>query len=126
DGTVDASAIYLHGARVSGRTRDVFFVTTTYGKTLAIDADAGAVLWAYTPPDYDKSAGSSRMTTATPVADPDRESVYAASPDGKIGKLRVADGHVVWKTAITLLPRREKIAAPLTYFRGRVIATTGG
>src|SRR5881396_476376 len=29
DGTVDASAIYLHGARVQGRTVDVFFVTTT-------------------------------------------------------------------------------------------------
>src|SRR2546425_417353 len=43
DGTVDASAIYLHGARVQGRTVDVFFVTTTYGKTLAIDAADGAM-----------------------------------------------------------------------------------
>src|SRR5207247_82127 len=29
-------------------------------------------------------------------------------------------------TAITDLPRREKVASPLNYFRGRVIATTGG
>ena len=41
DGTVDASPIYLHGVRVNGGTHDVFFVTTTYGKTLAIDADSG-------------------------------------------------------------------------------------
>src|SRR3989449_2825429 len=33
DGTVDASAIYLHGARVQGRTDDVFFVTTKYGRS---------------------------------------------------------------------------------------------
>ena len=42
DGTVDGSAIYLHGVQVGGATHNVFFVTTTYGKTLAIDADSGA------------------------------------------------------------------------------------
>jgi outer membrane protein assembly factor BamB len=126
DGTVDASAIYLHAATVAGGTHDVFFVTTTYGKTLAIDADSGAVLWRYTPPGYDGWAGSYRITTATPVADPDRRSIYAASPDGFIQKLAVADGRVIWRTAITRLARREKLAAPLNFFGGRVIATTGG
>ena len=33
DGTVDSSPIYLHGVQVGGGTHDVFFVTTTYGKT---------------------------------------------------------------------------------------------
>ena len=126
DGTVDASAIYLHAARVQGKTADVFLVTTTYGKTLAIAARDGAILWEYTPPHYDTWVGSYRVTTATPVADPDRAFVYAASPDGQIQKLAVADGHVVWRTAITALPRREKIASPLNYDRGHVIATTGG
>src|SRR5689334_2970016 len=37
DGTVDSSPIYLHGVKVNGNTRDVFFVTTTYGKTEAIE-----------------------------------------------------------------------------------------
>ncbi|HVB37743.1 MAG TPA: hypothetical protein VND92_04365, partial [Vicinamibacterales bacterium] len=37
-----------------------------------------------------------------------------------------ADGHVVWSTAITRLPQREKIASALNVFRGRVMATTGG
>jgi PQQ-like domain len=126
DGTVDASAIYLHGVEVNGAPHDVFFVTTSYGKTLAIDADSGTVLWRYTPTGYDSWAGSYQITTATPVADPDRSAVYAASPDGHIQKLAVADGHVVWTTAITMLPAREKIAASLNYFNGRVIATTGG
>src|SRR5437867_13187374 len=95
DGTVDASAIYLHDARVHGATVDVFFVTTTYGKTLAVGAADGAVLWEYTPPDYIAWVGSHRITTATPVADPTRAFVYAASPDGRVQKLAVADGRVV-------------------------------
>ncbi len=126
DGTVDASAIYLHGVQVSGAAHDVFFVTTTYGKTIAIDADAGTVLWEYTPSSYAQLAGSAQITTATPVADPGRAYIYAASPDGYIQKLAVADGHVAWRTSITRLPTREKIASALNFFNGRVIATTGG
>ncbi|HEX9085297.1 MAG TPA: hypothetical protein VF836_11205, partial [Gemmatimonadaceae bacterium] len=53
DGTVDGAAIYLHGVRTNGGTHDVFFVTTTYGKTLAIDAADGAILWRFTPSGYD-------------------------------------------------------------------------
>jgi outer membrane protein assembly factor BamB len=126
DGTVDSSPIYLHDVRVDGRVRDVFFVTTTYGRTLAIDAANGRVLWRRTPAAYASWAGSSRITTATPVADPNRAAIYAASPDGVIQKLRVANGHVIWRTAITRLPDREKIAASLNFANGRVIATTGG
>lgn len=126
DGTVDASAIYLHAASVSGGTHDAFFVTTTYGKTLAIDADSGKVMWEYTPTGYSSWSGSHQVTTATPVADPNRQFIYAASPDGQIQKLSVADGHVVWSTAITKLPQVEKIASALNYFNGNVIATTGG
>jgi hypothetical protein len=126
DGTVDASAIYLHGVRVNGGTHDAFFVTTTYGKTIAIDADNGSVLWRFTPTGYDSWAGSRRITNSTPVADPNREFIYAASPDGHIQKLAVADGRAVWSTAISKLPEREKIASPLNYDRGRVVAVTGG
>jgi hypothetical protein len=126
DGTVDASAIYLRGVQVNGSTHDVFFLTTTYGKTLAVDAANGSVLWRYTPANYAAWAGSARITNTTPVADPNRAFVYAAAPDGAIRKLAVADGSVIWSTAITLLPGVEKIASALNYFNGRVIATTGG
>jgi outer membrane protein assembly factor BamB len=126
DGTVDSSPIYLHDVRVGGKTRDVFLVTTTYGKTEAIDAADGRVRWRYTPAGYSSWAGTYRITTATPVADPNRAAIYAASPDGVIQKLRVADGHVLWRVAITRLPEREKIAAALNFAHGHVIATTGG
>jgi outer membrane protein assembly factor BamB len=126
DGTVDASAIYLHGVTVNGSNRDVFFVTTSYGKTIAVDADSGAVLWEYTPPGFAAWVGTAQITNSTPAADPDRQHIYAAAPDGTVQKLAIVDGHVVWTTPITLLPSREKIASPLKEFRGRIIAVTGG
>ena len=126
DGLADSSPIYLAGVTVGGASHDVFFVTTIYGKTFALDAGDGSVLWSFVPPDYQSWAGSYQITTATPVSDPDRQSIYAASPDGRVQKLAVSDGHVEWTAAITRLPQREKIAASLNYANGRVIATTGG
>ena len=126
DGTVDGSAVYLRGATIAGSPHDAFFVTTTYGKTLALDADSGAILWEYTPASYESLKATSRITNATPVADDDRKFIYAAAPDGMIRKLAVADGRVVWATAITRLPEREKIASPLSFFHGRVFAATDG
>lgn len=126
DGTVDASAIYLHGVAVKGLTDDVFFVTTTYGKTIAVDANKAAVLWEYTPPKYDSWVGTRQITNSTPMADPDRQHIYAAAPDGTVQKLAVSDGSVQWTTPITLLPLREKIASPLKEFRGHIVAVTGG
>ena len=125
-GTVDSSAIYLHGVKIRGAMHDAFFVTTTYGITLAIDAAKGSILWKWRPPGYGGFVGSYRITTATPVADPSRRWIYAASPDGRIQKLSVANGHAVWHVSITKLAQREKIASALNYSNGHVIATTGG
>ncbi|HVA94455.1 MAG TPA: PQQ-binding-like beta-propeller repeat protein [Candidatus Dormibacteraeota bacterium] len=126
DGTVDASVIYLRGVNVMGAKHDVFFMTTTYGKTIAVDANHGSILWEYTPPKYQSWEGSRQITNSTPVADPDRQYIYAAAPDGTVQKLAISDGHVLWRTAITLLPVREKIASPLREFRGHIVAVTGG
>src|SRR5207237_8515054 len=68
DGTVDSSPIYLHDVRVHGKSHDVFFVTTTYGRTEAIDADTGSVLWRFTPPIYSRVAGTAQITNPTPAA----------------------------------------------------------
>ncbi|HEU5216209.1 MAG TPA: PQQ-binding-like beta-propeller repeat protein [Gaiellaceae bacterium] len=125
-GTADSSAIYLHGVTIGGTAHDAFFVTTTYGITLAIDAASGRILWQWKPPGYSRWAGSAQITTATPVADPGRRWIYAASPDGRIQKLTVASGRAVWRRAITKLPSREKIASSLNFAGGHVIATTGG
>ena len=125
-GTVDSSPIYLHDVAVAGKTRDVFVVTTTYGRTIAVDAASGKPVWTFTPPGYDSWAGSYRITNASPVADPDRKHVYAAAPDGRIRKLALANGHVVWARAITKLPEREKLTGSLNLDRDRVVAATGG
>jgi hypothetical protein len=125
-GTVDASVIYLSDIKVGGAAHDVFFLTTAYGKTVAVNANTGAILWTYTPTNYDSWAGSAQVTTATPVADPSRNFIYAASPDGNIQKLAVSDGHMVWSTAITSRPQSEKLASPLNYFAGHIVETTGG
>jgi outer membrane protein assembly factor BamB len=117
DGTVDSSAIYVRG---------LLFVTTTYGRTEAIDPSTGAVRWRFTPPGYSSWAGSAQITTATPVADPSGAYVYAASPGGRIYKLSTANGHAAWSVSVTRLPSREKIASALNFARGHVIATTGG
>ena len=123
DGTVDSSPIYV---AQGVRGRDAFVVTTTYGRTEAIDADTGAVLWRFTPPAYARLAGSAQITNATPVLSTDRTAVYAAAPDGRIRKLRLSDGKVLWTTAITRDPTHEKITSSLNVSRGLVIATTGG
>ena len=125
-GTVDSSPIYLSAVSVEGRLRDTFFVTTTYGITEAIDAESGRILWRFKPPGYSGYAGSSQVTTMTPVADPGRAAVYAGAPDGRIRKLSVATGKVLWSTAITLDPRHEKLASALNFAGGLVLAATSG
>jgi outer membrane protein assembly factor BamB len=130
DGTVDSSPIELHAIRVAGRTRDVIVVTTTYGRTIALDAATGARLWEYVPPSAGSLEGTAQITTATPIADPNRRYVYAASPDGRIRKLVLATGREVrsphWPVTITFDATHEKIAAALNITGPFVIATTGG
>jgi hypothetical protein len=129
-GTVDSSPIYLHGVNVAGSVRDVAIVTTTYGKTLAIDASSGRILWTFTPPGYSQWAGSAQITTASPIADPDRRFVYAASPNGLIHKLSIASGAEdsggAWPVAITRDPKHEKLAAALNIDGPDILAATGG
>jgi hypothetical protein len=123
DGTVDSSAIYVSKGV---RGRDAFVVTTTYGRTEALDANTGRVLWRFTPSAYTHLAGSAQITNATPALSTDRTAVYAAASDGRIRKLRLSDGHVLWTTRITFDATHEKITSSLNVFRSRVIATTGG
>src|SRR5271166_3738025 len=129
-GTVDSSPIYLHGVLVDGALHNTVVVSTTYGKTLAIDVDSARILWTFTPQGYAKWAGSAQITTASPLADPDRQFVYAASPNGLIHKLSLADGSEdrsgSWPVSITRDPTHEKIAAALNIDGGDVVAATGG
>ncbi len=129
-GVADSSAVQVHAVRIRRRRRDVAVVTTTYGRTIAIDAGTGATLWQFTPSGISSYAGSAQITTATPVLDPDRSYVYAASPDGFIHKLAVTSGREVrsaaWPARITFDPRREKIGGALNLSGNDVVAVTGG
>jgi outer membrane protein assembly factor BamB len=126
DGTLDSSPIYLSGVTINGATHDAFFFTTAYGKTEALDATNGKLLWRYTPPTYSSYVGSAQVTVMTPVADPARTAIYAGEPDGHIVKLAVATGKLLWSTATTRDPTHEKLAGSLSYSRGLVIAATDG
>jgi hypothetical protein len=129
-GTVDSSAIELAGVTVRGRKRDVIVMTTTYGRTLALDPGSGRRLWEFTPADIHSYLGSPQITTSTPIADPDRQFVYAASPDGRIHKLSLATGREVrsggWPVRVTFDPTHEKIASPLNISGGSLIVVTDG
>jgi outer membrane protein assembly factor BamB len=127
-GTVDSSPIYLHAVPVAGAARNVVIATTTYGRTVAVDADSGRILWVFTPGGYRRVAGTAQITTASPVADPGRQFLYAASPDGLIHKLAVADGREApgWPVRVTLDATHEKLAASLNVDGPDVLAATGG
>jgi outer membrane protein assembly factor BamB len=117
DGTVDSSPIEVNG---------VIFITTTYGRTEAIVAKTGRVKWRFVPPSYLSLRGSAQITNASPAADPSGDAIYAASPDGRVRKLRATDGKVLWSVLLTRDPTHEKLTSSINISRGLVIVTTGG
>jgi hypothetical protein len=127
-GTVDSSPIYLHDVSVEGATHDAIVVTTTYGKTIAIDANTGAVLWAFTPPGYGRWAGSAQITVTSPLADPDHRWIYAASPNGLIHKLALANGSEAagWPVSVTREPVHEKLGAAINIDGPDLVVATSG
>jgi outer membrane protein assembly factor BamB len=126
DGLVDSSAIALHSVRVRGRSRDVLVVTTTYGRTIALDARTGAKLWEFVPPGIHSYEGSAQITTASPSADPGRTAVYASAPDGVVRKLSLASGSVEWARSVTFDPTHEKLASPPTVSGNELVVVTDG
>ncbi|WP_249009267.1 PQQ-binding-like beta-propeller repeat protein [Conexibacter sp. DBS9H8] len=126
DGTVDASVIEIAHAMVEGRRQDVIVLTTSYGRTEALNAATGRRLWEFTPRSVARLQGTPQITTATPVLAPSGEAVYAASPDGYVHKLSLATGHQIWAAAITRFPSHEKSAGALNLDRGQVVAVMDG
>lgn len=125
-GTVDSSAVELANVTVKGATHDVAIMTTSYGRTLALNAVNGHLLWEFAPGSVRSLEGGPQITTASPVVDPDRQFVYVSSPDGFIHKLAVASGREVWSTRVTYDPHREKIAGGLNIADGELIVVTDG
>jgi outer membrane protein assembly factor BamB len=116
-GTVDSSPIYLHDVSVNATRQDVIVVTTTYGRTVAIDPSSGRLLWVFTPPGYASWAGTAQITNSSPIVDPDHLCVYAASPNGLIHKLSLSSGREdttgAWPVSVTHDPKHEKLGSAL-------------
>ena len=74
----------------------------------------------------DNPFGAKQITNSTPVADANRQFIYAASSDGKVTKISIANGKAVWSTAVTKLPKIEKMDSPLSFVNGHVLAQTAG
>jgi hypothetical protein len=125
-GTVDSAAVALANVRVRGAARDIAIVTTSYGRTLAIDLASGRILWQFAPATVRSLQGGPQITTAAPVVDPSLAYVYVTSPDGYVHKLAVASGRLVWSTRVTYAPAREKLAGSLNLADGELIVVTGG
>lgn len=125
-GTVDSSAVELAGVPIRGAGHDVAIMTTSYGRTLALDIVSGRILWDFAPGSVHRLEGGPQITTASPAVDPDRRYVYVASPDGFIHKLAVASGHQIWSTSVTDDAGREKIAGGLKIADGELIVATDG
>jgi hypothetical protein len=131
-GTIDSSPIYLAGAKVRGGAHDVVIVTSSYGRTFALDANSGKRLWTYTPPGYSSWVGSPQITNSSPLLDPSPQHryVYAASPDGEVHKLSLESGKEVragaWPVTVTKDPTKEKMGSALNVDGPYLIATTSG
>lgn len=126
DGIADSAPIELQSVPVRGRRRDVVVLTTSYGRTIALDPGTGARLWEFIPPHVNSSPGNYRVTTASPVADPNRRFVYAAAPNGVVYKLALASGHVVWSRGVSFDPRHEKMDSALNVTGRDLVVATGG
>ncbi len=122
----------LPGGRPGPRgTHDVVVMTTSYGRTFAIDANSGKRLWTYTPPGYSGWVGSAQITNSSPLLEHARHRyVYAASPDGVVHKLSLASGKEVrsghWPVTVSRDPTKEKMGSALNVDGPYLIATTSG
>lgn len=127
-GTVDSSPVYVHQTSVRGGRHNTVILTTSYGKTLAIDADSGRILWTFTPRGYSKWASTSQITNSSPLIDPDRRFLYAASPNGQINKLALATGKEAagWPVSVTRDATREKLGAALNIDGAYLLVATSG
>jgi outer membrane protein assembly factor BamB len=129
-GTVDASPIYASRVRVKGKRRNLLIVETSYGRVLGLTASTGATLWRFTPSSYRHVKGTAQITQTTPVLDSSRHYVFAATPDGRVRKINIANGHQVtkgrWPVSVTRDATHEKTGASLNLDGRNVLVTTGG
>ncbi len=124
----DGAPVFLEAVITAGGTKDLLFVTTRAGDTVALDALTGAQVWIKQYPAGSctiiNDGGGVCYTTSSPAIDPNRQFVYAYGLEGKAHKLQVGDGTEIttggWPQTTTLKGYDEKASSALA------TATVGG
>jgi len=117
----DGTPVFLESVVTAGGTKDLLFVTTKAGDTVALDALTGAQVWIKQYPagtcKIISNGGGVCYTTSSPAIDPNRQFVYAYGLDGKAHKLQVGDGTEIttggWPQTTTLKGYDEKASSAL-------------
>ena len=116
----DGAPAFLRGVSTATGGRDLLFVTTKDGTTLALDATTLATIWSRQP------ATGPQYTTSSPAVDPGKAFVYGYGLDGKAHKYAVGDGTETttggWPEVATIKPSVEKGSSAL----GWAAASSGG
>ncbi|GAA1442477.1 cell wall-binding repeat-containing protein [Leifsonia poae] len=120
-GIADSPPVYLAAASTPGGIKDLLFLTTKDGWTVAVDAATGSTLW-----KHQYGPGSCRInngaqpcyTTSSPAVDPNGTSVYSYGLDGRVHKYAVGTGAETtgggWPELATAKPYDEKSSPALT------------
>jgi len=112
-----------------GGTRDLLYLTTSHGTTLALDAATGDVVWNQTTSGPTVSNQSCQIC-ATPAADPSRRWVYAAGNDAAVHRYDAASGDEdrtpPWPVTITLMNGYEKRSSALNVANGMLYVALSG
>lgn len=110
-GRVNAAPVFAQGITTGSGVKDLLFVTTQSGRTTALDAANGSVVWSMT------TTGGHTPIESSPAIDPDRQFVYSYGADGAAHKWAIATGIEVttggWPQVVTLKPSVEKGASAL-------------
>ena len=125
-GVVDASPVYRHAVSTASGIRDLLFLTTRTGSTVAVDGSTGAIVWTRTVGPgscYINNGSTPCYTTAAPAVEPSGLYVYAYGLDGRVHKYAAGTGAEAttggWPERATLKPFDEKGSADLAIATSR-------
>ena len=122
---VDSAPILLPDVILpDGSQHNVLYMTTKAGSLLAVDAGSGALLWATRPTQNDPN----KMTTSSPVVDPERTFVYSYGLDGLLHRYLATTGEEArgggWPVLVTTMKDSEKESSALNAANDYIYITT--
>jgi len=121
----DSAPILLNAvSEARGRPpRQMLYLTTRDGRTIAVDVKDGAVLWSQKPTPGQFTSDIRAGVTGSPAADSARRYVYAFGLDGNVHKYDSYDGTETltngttagktsgWPQIVTIKPQADKLGA---------------